>query len=122
MSYSAVPTRRRVLALLASGGVVCLAQKDRGTRSIRGVVTDSRSAPIRGASVRLKNLQTLQIRSVVTAQDGSYRFSNVALNAEYEISAGYAGHWSTVKSIRWYDSNADMEVNLVIEAVGPSRD
>lgn len=98
------------------------AQRSRPLRIVKGLVTDLQGAPLQGASVRLKNLQSLYIRSYVTQQDGTYRFTNVTVGSEYEISAHYRGRRSDVKSIRWYEDGKDLEMTLVIDPSGPARD
>lgn len=107
-------TRRSLLLPLAFTGWLA-AQPSRALRTVKGIVTDPKGAPLAGASVRLKNLQSLQIRSYVTQKDGTYRFTNVAPGAEYEINAHFRGHTSDVKAIRWYEDGKDLEMTLVID-------
>lgn len=116
-----VDRARRALLLLAPLGYSLPAQRRRASRGVRGVVNDPRGKPIQGASVRLKNLQTLRIRSYLSGKDGAYRFTNVSLGGEYEITAFFGGRRSDAKSIRWYDEGTDIEVNLVIDPSGPAE-
>lgn len=121
MKTSGGKTRRSILAPLVLAGTYG-AQQSRPLRVVRGIVTDPKGTPLNGVSVRLKNLQSLQIRSYITQEDGAYRFTNVAVGAEYEISAHLKGRRSDVKAIRWYEDGKDLEMSLVIDPSGPARD
>lgn len=57
-------------ALVAGSGIVATAQTTT-TGAVSGMVTDSKGAPIAGASVRLSSTQTF--RTAVTGADGSFR-------------------------------------------------
>lgn len=58
--------------------------------SIVGVVSDSSSAAMPGATITLTNAGTGESRSAVTAADGSYRFVNL-VPGSYKVSIEHAG-------------------------------
>jgi hypothetical protein len=74
-----------VLAMLLLAGVAAEAQTFRGT--ILGTVTDASGAAIAGATVTVRNLDTGLVRTVNTAEDGSYSapelpIGNYSVNVE----------------------------------------
>ena len=48
------------------------------TRTVEGMVTNAANQPVAKAVVQLKNTKTLQIRSFITQEDGSYHFAGLA--------------------------------------------
>src|SRR5690242_9155182 len=47
-------------------------------RSVQGAVTDSNDNPVSGAVVYIKNNKTLQIRSFITKDGGTYYFHSLS--------------------------------------------
>ncbi len=84
-------------------------------RTVRGVVTDKSDSPISGSVVFLKNMRTNSVRSNYTDDTGSYRFSGLDPNADYEVHAEKEGAKSPVKTVSSFDSRKDMVLNLKIE-------
>src|SRR5450756_2421852 len=60
------------------------AQKESATRSVQGSVSNPDDSAAVGAVVQLKNMKTLQIRSFITLQDGTYRFFELSPDVDYE--------------------------------------
>ena len=56
--------------------------KDDGTRNLTGQVLAPSEAPLEKAVVYLKNKGNLQVRTFITAKDGSYHFSGLSRNVE----------------------------------------
>lgn len=110
--------RRR--AALGLALVVCvstgLAQKskkeDQTSRSVQGVVTSAEEAPVAGAVVQLKNTKTLQIRSFISKEDGSYVFNGLSSDVDYELRAEYQGSSSSPKTLSSFDSRKAVTINL----------
>lgn len=73
----------RCLSLFLLFSFQIFAQNDRGNVEI--VVKDSNNAPISGANIVLRNLQTGLERSVVSDQNGSFVFKNLDSDS-YELS------------------------------------
>ena len=101
-----------VLLLCAPG---TLAQKKKGgetTRSVQGTVTVADDSPVNGAVVQLKNTKTLQIRSFITKEDGTYHFYDLSPDIDYEIKADYQGASSSTKTLSSFDSRKQSVLNL----------
>jgi hypothetical protein len=112
---------RRLLLLalvlvLAGAGVQAFAQKSQNStvRSVQGVVTDGSGNAISGAVVHLKNTKTLQIRSFITKDDGSYAFHGLSTNVDYELRAEYNDASSDVRTLSVFDSRSKAVINLKI--------
>jgi Carboxypeptidase regulatory-like domain len=111
--------RRRDTVALAL--LVCmstgLAQKsrkgdDQTNRSVQGMVTSAEDAPVVGAVVQLKNTKTLQIRSFITKEDGSYYFNGLSPDVDYELRADFQGMSSSTKTMSSFDSRKAVTINL----------
>jgi len=113
-------TKSLLLALalvLAGVSVQASPQKknqDSTVRSVQGVVTDSAGNTISGAIVHLKNAKTLQIRSFITKDDGSYAFHGLSTNVDYELRAEYNNASSDVRTLSVFDSRPKAVINLKI--------
>jgi len=68
--------------------------------------------PVNGAVVQLKNTKTLQIRSFITQQDGSYYFNGLSTDVDYELKADYQGLSSSTKTLSSFDSRKEAILNL----------
>ena len=84
-------------------------------RSVRGIVTDQEGKPLKGASVKLKTLQTLQIRSYITQKGGGYHFHGLNPDLDYEVRADFGKVSSPVEKLDRFASNPEVVVNLRIE-------
>lgn len=112
--------RRRDATVLGLALLVCVstgsAQKskkdDQTSRSVQGVVTSAEDAPVAGAVVQLKNTKTLQIRSFITKEDGSYYFNGLSPDVDYELRAEYQGMSSSNKTLSSFDSRKAANINL----------
>ena len=105
-----------VLALLAAIPVAFAQGKKKDnssdTRNVQGVVTSADDMPVSGAVVQLKNTKTLQIRSFITQQNGSYYFNGLSTDVDYELKAENQGASSSVKTLSSFDSRKDAVLNL----------
>ena len=84
-------------------------------RTVRGVITDKAEAPIAAGVVFLKNTRSNTIRSYISDDAGSYRFSGLDPNTDYEIHAEKDGAKSQTRTISSFDSKKEIVVNLKIE-------
>jgi hypothetical protein len=100
-----------VLLLLACAPLV-FAQKDTNTRSVQGSVTTPDESVAVGAVVQLKNMKTLQIRSFITLDDGTYRFFELSPDVDYELKADFRGTTSGTKTLSSFDSRKKAIINL----------
>src|SRR5437764_14377150 len=108
-----------VLVLLALGS--CLVAQDKklnedpNTRSVEGVVTDAGGKPVQGAVVQLKDSKTLQIRSFYTVENGSYPFSGLSTNVDYDARAEHHGACSGTKSLSNFDNRKTATLTLTLK-------
>ena len=91
---------------------MAFAQKDNATRSVEGAVTNADDGSVTGAVVQLKNLKTLQIRSFITKDDGSYHFFELSPDVDYELKADFQGASSGAKTLSSFDSRKKAVINL----------
>lgn len=103
--------------VLAGASVQAFAQKNQNStvRSVQGVVNDPSGNAIAGAVVHLKNAKTLQIRSFIAKDDGSYAFHGLSTNVDYELRAEYQGASSDVRTLSVFDSRPKAVINLKIK-------
>jgi len=87
-------------------------KKGDNTRSVQGVVTGPDEKVVSGAVVQLKNTKTMQIRSFITQENGSYYFHELSPDADYELRADYHGASSSVKPLSSFDSRKEAIINL----------
>jgi hypothetical protein len=85
------------------------------TRAIQGVARDANGAPVASATVLLKDTKTLQIRSYITQQDGSYRFYGLSTDVNYELRAETSDMISAAKQISVFDSHKVIKLDLKIK-------
>jgi hypothetical protein len=84
-------------------------------RTVRGVVMDKSETPISGSVVFLKNTRTNSVRSNYTDDTGSYRFSGLDPNADYEVHAEKDGAKSSTRTISSFDGRKEIDLNLKID-------
>jgi hypothetical protein len=89
--------------------------EDDKLRIVQGTVTDAQDNPIAGAVVQLKNGKTLQVRSFITQENGSYQFHGLDPNVDYTLKAEYQGASSSVRTLSAFDSRKQPVINLKIE-------
>jgi Carboxypeptidase regulatory-like domain len=82
------------------------------TRSVQGMVTGPDDKAVAGAVVQLKNTKTLQIRSFLTKEDGSYYFHGLSPDIDYELSAKAGEDSSGTKTLSSFDSRKEAVINL----------
>jgi hypothetical protein len=103
------------LSLFAAWGVAQDKKREAQLRTVRGVVVDKSDNPISGGVVFLKNTRTNSVRSSYTDDTGSYRFSGLDPNADYELHAEKDGAKSTTRTVSSFDSRKEIDLNLKID-------
>jgi hypothetical protein len=112
---------RVVLALVAMVTLLGMAfaqkkkNEDAGTRGVQGTVVGPDDKLIVGAVVQLKDMRTLQVRSFITQEDGSYHFSGLKADIDYQIKADSKGMSSSVKTLSVFDDRKTPIINLKVE-------
>ena len=87
-------------------------KKKERTRTVKGLVTDERENPIRGAVVQLKNTRTLVVKSFFSTQEGRYYFHNLNSNVDYEIKAKYQDAASRTRTVSTFDDRPELIYNF----------
>ena len=103
------------VALLASAARAQDKKHEAQLRTVRGVVTDKSESPLNGSVVFLKNMRTNSVRSSYTDDTGSYRFSGLDPNADYELHAEKDNEKSTTRTVSSFDSRKDIVFNLKVD-------
>jgi hypothetical protein len=120
-SNKAETQMRKTVALVAAVLLMCAAgslaqeKKKKGeetTRSVSGAVTSADDSAAVGAVVQLKNTKTLQIRSFITKEGGTYYFHELSPDVDYELKADYQGSSSGAKTLSSFDSRKNATINL----------
>ncbi len=91
-------------------------REDPNVRSVQGAVLNQGERVVEGAIVQLKNTKTLQVRSFVTREDGTYYFHGLSTNIDYELKAEYQGASSPVRTLSVFDSRKKAVINLKLES------
>jgi carboxypeptidase family protein len=114
-------TQRRIFCLVAALSLFAAVagaqdkKREAQLRTVRGVVMDKSESPISGSVVFLKNTRTNSVRSNYTDDTGTYRFSGLDPNADYEVHAEKDGAKSPTRTVSSFDSRKDIDLNLKID-------
>lgn len=84
-------------------------------RTVRGTVVDRQEAPVDSAVVYLKNIRSQDIITHLSDTDGTFRFSGLDLNIDYEIHAEKEGWTSSTHSISNFDTRKEFVVTLKLD-------
>lgn len=85
-------------------------------RVLQGTVQDKDGAPLKGATVYLKDDRTKKVRSMTADEKGSFRFVQLSRTAEYEVWAtGQDNKKSATKSVTSFETRDDITRNLKVE-------
>ncbi len=104
-----------ILTVFAAVGAAQDKKHEVQLRTVRGVVADKSDSPVSGSVVFLKNVRTNSVRSSYTDDTGSYRFSGLDPNADYELHAEKEGAKSPTRTVSSFDSRKDIVLNLKID-------
>ena len=90
--------------------------EDDKLRMVHGAVMDAQDNPVVGAVVQLKNAKTLQVRSFITQEKGTYQFHGLDPNVDYSLRAEYQGASSSTRNLSAFDSRKQPAIDLKIDA------
>jgi hypothetical protein len=115
--------RSRILglvALAALAATVLFAQdkpkrKESELRTVRGTVVDKDESPVETAVVYLKNVHSQDVTTHLSDSDGTFRFSGLDLNVDYEIHAEKEGMTSSNRSISNFDTRKEFVLTLKLD-------
>jgi archaellin len=113
----AMPVRAACIAIVLLG-MALFAQKkseDTTTRTVEGLVSNASNQPVAKAVVQLKNTKTLQIRSFITQDDGSYHFAGLSTDVEYQLKAEHEGATTSWKTLSVFNSKKTAVINLKLD-------
>jgi hypothetical protein len=86
-----------------------------GQRVVDGTVVDTRSNPVSGATVFIKDLKTKTIRSFTSDPKGAFRFTQVDMSEDHDLWAEKNGHKSAVKTVSQWDARKDFVTELKLK-------
>ena len=89
--------------------------KESELRTVRGTVVDKSEAPVETAVVYLKNLRSQDIITHLSDRDGTFRFSGLDLNVDYEIHAEKEGMTSANRSVSNFDTRKEFVLTLKLD-------
>jgi hypothetical protein len=109
-----------IVALAAMAATMLFAQdkpkgKESELRTVRGTVVDKDETPVETAVVYLKNVHTQDIITHLSDSDGTFRFSGLDLNIDYEIHAEREGMTSATRSISNFDTRKEFVLTLKLD-------
>jgi hypothetical protein len=92
---------------------LALAQGD--MRSVRGTVVDKDESPLPSAIVHVKNTRTMDVRTYITDSSGTFRFSGLDPNVDYELHAEHDNLTSNTRTISSFDTRKEIVVPLKVD-------
>jgi hypothetical protein len=107
-----------VVVALAAAGVYAQGNpkaKESQLRTVRGTVVDNSESPAETAVVYLKNVHTQDIITHLSDTDGTFHFSGLDLNVDYEIHAEREGWTSANRSISNFDTRKEFVLTLKLD-------
>ena len=87
-------------------------KEDLTVRNLQGTVFDADDKPVTGAVVQLKDMRTLQVRSFITQDQGTYHFSGLKVETDYQVKADFSGASSDTKTLSVFDNRREPVLNL----------
>lgn len=90
-------------------------EKETHLRALTGVVMNKTDDPIPNSVVFLKNTRTSSISSRFTDDRGTYRFTGLDPNIDYEVHAEINGEKSPTKTVSSLDGRKEIVINLKID-------
>jgi Carboxypeptidase regulatory-like domain len=109
-----VPKKAFLCCVLLIATAAAAVEQGGQVRSVTGHVVNAQDQPLPKAVVHLKNTRTLAIKTYITEPDGSYRFSALSPNVDYELYAEYQGGHSDTKTLSAFDNRKQVTVTLKI--------
>ncbi len=107
-----------LLMLIALAATAMFAQgkgHESELRTVRGTVVDKQEAPVDSAVVYLKNVRSQDVTTHISDKEGTFRFSGLDLNADYEIHAEHEGWTSSSRSVSNFDNRKEFVLTLKLD-------
>jgi len=122
LCVSAAGVRRLRYAILLAAMVALLAgfmpgagAQNFGIKNLQGKVFGADDAAINGAIVYLQNSRNNDIKTFISAKDGSYQFAGLSADTDYTVWAAYKGKKSGSKTVSSFDSRKQVYIDLHIK-------
>ena len=87
-------------------------KKEAQLRTLHGSVVDKDETPVPSSVVYLMNVKTQAVKTYIADDAGSYRFSGLDPNVDYQIHAEHDDLTSPTHTVSSFDSRRDIEVIL----------
>jgi hypothetical protein len=87
-------------------------KKEAQLRTLHGSVVDKDETPVPSSVVYLMNVKTQAVKTYIADDAGSYRFSGLDPNVDYQIHAEHDDLTSPAHTVSSFDSRRDIEVIL----------
>jgi protocatechuate 3,4-dioxygenase beta subunit len=104
-----------IIAIGIASAVPAVAQDkkaDAQLRTIHGSVLDKAETPVPSSVVYLLNVKSQAVKTYIADEAGSYRFSGLDPNSDYEVHAEHVDLASPTHTVSSYDSRRDVEIIL----------
>ena len=105
-----------ILILVSLWGVAYQSQgfAQRPLRNVNGIVTDQHRLPLKGAVVKVRNVETNEVMSYITGVDGRYSFKRLDGGSDYRIWAKGQGRRSKAKNLSLFDPSKVKTIDFTI--------
>jgi len=103
------------LVVLLTGLVPAAGAQNFGIKNLQGKVFGADDAAINGAIVYLQNSRNNDIKTFISAKDGSYQFAGLSADTDYTVWAAYKGKKSGSKTVSSFDSRKQVYIDLHIK-------
>lgn len=90
-------------------------REEANSRTVQGVVVGADDNPSVGAVVQLKDMRTLQVRSFITQSDGTYHFSGLKMDDDYQITAKSGDVSAGPKTLSVFDNRKEAIMNFKLD-------
>jgi len=90
-------------------------------RTIHGSAVDKNENPVPSSVIYLLNMKTQAVRTYIADEMGSYRFSGLDPNVDYEVHAEHDDLTSATRTVSSFDSRRDVEVILKLSHKKPAK-
>ncbi len=100
------------------------AQKSKGEpelRTVHGSVIDKNEDPVPTSVVYLLNVKTQAVKTYIADDAGTFRFSGLDPNVDYEVHAEHGNLKSPTRTVSSFDSRRDIGVVLKLSRPKSAR-
>jgi hypothetical protein len=117
VTFGVLLTLSLVLSAGMAGRYLTLVHAQSATpqRMVQGKVIDKADKPLKGAVVYLKDTHSLAVKSSITPDEGTFRFSQLAGNVDYELWAESDGKKSNTRTISSFDNKNKFDIDLKVD-------